>query len=246
ARRAHARRARETGRVGRARRVARVPSGRSHRVRVGGDAALGFAVRARAPRRRSLRQDSTEPRVHPASRGAGRRHLGHSPPRRLRVLTGMPRARPRPEPKAEARRVSAHTLGRQRLTGGGAVYTSGMVRSRVRSSLLAVAFAASALGCGGGSTPTARDPSEAAAAMPLRPLPVSEADFAERTNQLLLDGEPSAERQNLLAGVVRRQLERAQARFTHGSDAAGLRALLGAFLLVRGGEFHPDLVAGSE
>ncbi|MFO7180877.1 MAG: hypothetical protein DIU78_019405 [Pseudomonadota bacterium] len=116
----------------------------------------------------------------------------------------------------------------------------------MRSSLLAVAFAASALGCGGGSTPTARDPSEAAAAMPLRPLPVSEADFAERTYQLLLDGEPSAERQNLLAGVVRRQLERAQARFTHGSDAAGLRALLGAFLLVRGGEFHPDLVAGSE
>ncbi|HLV65401.1 MAG TPA: tetratricopeptide repeat protein [Polyangiaceae bacterium] len=121
-----------------------------------------------------------------------------------------------------------------------------MLRSRVRSSLLAVAFAASSLGCGGGSPPTARDPSAAGAAVPLRPLSVSEADFAERTYQLLLDPEPSGERQNLLAGVVRRQLARAEARFSHGSEAAGLRALLGAFLLVRNGEFHPELVRGTE
>ena len=119
-----------------------------------------------------------------------------------------------------------------------------MIGSDSRAACLVVG-ALMLFGCAGGAAGNARDPSSAHGTEPVRPVPVSDEDFAERTYQVLLDAEPSTDRHNLLAGVVHRQIARAQARFATGNDPAGLRALLGAFFLVRVGEFRGELLQGS-
>ncbi len=81
---------------------------------------------------------------------------------------------------------------------------------------------------------------------PVQAVAVNEQDFAENAYQLLLDGEPSRQRVGKLVGVVRHQLARSEARFESGSSDAGLRALLGAFMLVRAGEHRPELLNGGE
>lgn len=98
-------------------------------------------------------------------------------------------------------------------------------------------------GCGGAGAGNARDASSLAGGR-VQPVPVSDQAFGERAYELLIDAQPSAARQNLLVGVVQRQIARAEARFTSGNDAAGLRALLGAFFLVRAGEFRRELLDG--
>ncbi|HYJ08873.1 MAG TPA: hypothetical protein VEX18_07680 [Polyangiaceae bacterium] len=81
---------------------------------------------------------------------------------------------------------------------------------------------------------------------PIRAVDVGEADFAEKTYQLLVDGEATRERTGTLVGVVRQQLRRTAARFDRGGSAAGLRALLGGFLLVRAGEHRPEFLDGGD
>jgi len=76
------------------------------------------------------------------------------------------------------------------------------------------------------------------------PVEVSDEHFAAHTYRLLLDGEPTGERSGVLVGVVRRQLARAAQRFALGGQDVGLRAVIGAFLLVRAGEQRPELTKG--
>jgi tetratricopeptide (TPR) repeat protein len=103
-----------------------------------------------------------------------------------------------------------------------------------------------ALCCGcAGSAAGKLHPSAAGASAPVRPVAVNDEEFAERTYQLLLDAEPGSDRQNLLVGVVRRQIARAGARFDAGYDPVGLRALFGAFLLMRSGEYRPEILEGA-
>lgn len=71
---------------------------------------------------------------------------------------------------------------------------------------------------------------------PVNPVPVSDAEFAGYVERLLTDGQPSKERNDLLAGVVQHQFERAKARFKSGHTEAGVQALNGGFYLMRAGE----------
>lgn len=80
---------------------------------------------------------------------------------------------------------------------------------------------------------------------PLTPKAVSDDEFAEATYRVLIDGEDSQERMDLLAGVVRRQLERARERFENGRTDAGIAAFNGALYLVRAGESHPEMFASA-
>jgi cellulose synthase operon protein C len=120
-----------------------------------------------------------------------------------------------------------------------------MIGSESSRGAYLLAGALMVLGCAGTGAGNARDPSSAHGGAPVHPVPVSDEDFAERTYQVLLDAEPSVDRQNLLVGVVHRQIARSQARFESGNEAAGLRALLGAFFLVRAGEYRTELLQGS-
>ncbi len=78
----------------------------------------------------------------------------------------------------------------------------------------------------------------------MRAVPVSDQQFAESAYKVLVESEPSQERANLLAGVVRRQLLRANQRFQAGEREAGLAALRGAFFLMRKGEFSQEMLVG--
>jgi tetratricopeptide (TPR) repeat protein len=75
---------------------------------------------------------------------------------------------------------------------------------------------------------------------------VSDTEFATQTVQVLVSGQNRAERVNLLAGVVQRQLARAASRFDTGGAAAGLPAITGALYLLRSGELHPEMLRGGE
>jgi hypothetical protein len=61
-----------------------------------------------------------------------------------------------------------------------------------------------------------------------------------------MNGENTPQRSGLLVGVVRRQLQRAKARFDAGQREAGLSALTGAFYLMRAGEFQDSALDGAE
>jgi len=79
------------------------------------------------------------------------------------------------------------------------------------------------------------------------PIPaVSDEAFAQAAYKVLVSGDPSAERSGLLLGVVRRQLQRSKARFDAGQREAGLKALTGAFYLMRAGEFQDAALDGAE
>ncbi|MEI9941429.1 MAG: hypothetical protein WDO69_29775 [Pseudomonadota bacterium] len=79
------------------------------------------------------------------------------------------------------------------------------------------------------------------------PIPaVGDEAFAQAAYKVLVRGDASADRAGLLLGVVRRQLQRAKARFDVGQREAGLSALTGAFYLMRSGEFQDAALDGAE
>lgn len=78
---------------------------------------------------------------------------------------------------------------------------------------------------------------------PVNPVAVSDDDYAGKVQRLLVDGAPSQQRNDLLAGVVQYQLKRAAARFESGDAQAGIDAINGAFYLMRAGEARLDVLA---
>lgn len=111
--------------------------------------------------------------------------------------------------------------------------------------LLLLALAAGS-GCAGSPRPRVAAPSANGLSGPIQAVEVSDGDFAEKTYQLLVDGDVTRERTGRLVGVVRRQLRRTAERFERGGSSTGLRALLGGFLLVRAGEHRSELLDGGE
>jgi hypothetical protein len=79
---------------------------------------------------------------------------------------------------------------------------------------------------------------------PIQPQPVSDEQFGASVLQLLKNPKPSLERQALLAGVVQRQLLRAEDRFLRQRTEEGIAHVIGALLLVRMGEMRPEMIAG--
>ncbi len=96
-------------------------------------------------------------------------------------------------------------------------------------------------GCGAGAGARPAHPTSAQTG-PVSPIEVTDAEFGQSVHQLLLDGAPSQTRMNLLAGVVRKQLGRAHARFAAGHPEAGMAALEGAFYLTRAGELRQEML----
>ncbi len=88
-------------------------------------------------------------------------------------------------------------------------------------------------------------PQDNASPRPIHAVPVSDADFAARAREVLADPATEAAHRDLLAGVVRRQLARAERRFAVGQDQAGLDALEGAMLLLRPWTFQHDVFMGT-
>ena len=110
-----------------------------------------------------------------------------------------------------------------------------------------------ALGCGlaVASTGCAAHPHNAKSASATLngsgPIPVVDDEaFAQSAYRVLSASDGSPDRANLLVGVVRRQLQRAKARFDAGQREAGLNALTGAFYLMRSGEFQDAALDGAE
>lgn len=116
----------------------------------------------------------------------------------------------------------------------------------MRRSLAAVAIAltATVAGCGPSTRARPRTP-VAAAPGAVNPVPVDDAAFAGNAYKILVSRDGDAKRRDLLAGVVQRQLLRADQRFKSGNPSAGLDALLGAFYLLRAGELSPAMLAGA-
>lgn len=79
---------------------------------------------------------------------------------------------------------------------------------------------------------------------PINPAKISDAQFAESTYRVLLSGEEDSQRLDLLAGVVRHQLARAQKRF-RTNRGAGLAALTGGLYLLRSGELRQQMLEGA-
>lgn len=97
------------------------------------------------------------------------------------------------------------------------------------------------------TAPSARAPQQVAQVAPaeVKPLAVSEADFAQSLQLVLADGSRSPQRLSVLAGVVRRQFDRAAQRFELGEKDRGVAAVIGALYLVRVGELVPVMLEGS-
>lgn len=106
----------------------------------------------------------------------------------------------------------------------------------------AVVLTASAVGCG--PSRAARPQTPSALTGPVNPVAVDDAAFASSTYRILLSSDHDPKRRDLLVGVVRRQLARADQRFQSGHTAAGLAALTGAFYLLRAGELDPAMLTG--
>ncbi len=109
------------------------------------------------------------------------------------------------------------------------------------STVLFAVFALLQGACRPGQTEGPRAPQPTPVLGPVVAVPVAPAAFAARTHEVLLDGKLSTERRNRLAGVVAAQLGRAEARFAAGAVDGGLRAVEGAFLLVRALDDDPAL-----
>lgn len=78
---------------------------------------------------------------------------------------------------------------------------------------------------------------------PVNPVAVGDDDYAGKVQRLLVDGAPSQQRNDLLAGVVQFQLRRAEERFLAGHTEAGINAINGAFYLMRAGEARLDVLS---
>jgi len=74
------------------------------------------------------------------------------------------------------------------------------------------------------------------------PVNVRDQDFSASLFSLLRDGTPSPQRNNLLAGVVRRQLAHAASRLAAGKAERASRSVLGAMYLVRIGEGRAEMI----
>lgn len=98
-------------------------------------------------------------------------------------------------------------------------------------------------GCAGRST----HPQSAHATINGQPIPaLKEEAFGQAAYDVLVSPPGAAERSGLLVAVVRRQLQRAKARFDAGQREAGLNALTGAFYLMRSSEFDDLVLDGGE
>lgn len=76
----------------------------------------------------------------------------------------------------------------------------------------------------------------------IRPVDVSDDDFAASLVRVLQDGSRTPERLGLLTGVVRRQLVHAQQRFVLGQSEQGTASVLGALYLLRVGEGQTSMI----
>lgn len=76
------------------------------------------------------------------------------------------------------------------------------------------------------------------------PTKIDDAEFATTVNQLLLSRDRGPGDLEKLAGAVRLQLTRAEARYAARKLEAGNDALTGAFLLLRTGELPPNVLGG--
>jgi len=76
----------------------------------------------------------------------------------------------------------------------------------------------------------------------VRPVDVSDNDFAPSLVRVLQDGSRTPERLGLLTGVVRRQLVHAQQRFVLGQSEQGTASVLGALYLLRVGEGQASMI----
>jgi hypothetical protein len=101
-----------------------------------------------------------------------------------------------------------------------------------------------AAGCGGSSAQKPPVSAEEAIGS-VTPVAVDDAAFAPNTYRLLMGTDTGRARASLLAGVVARQLARAQARFDADQPDAGIAALKGAFFLMRRGDFRREGLANA-
>jgi len=99
----------------------------------------------------------------------------------------------------------------------------------------ALVLSLAAVGCGGPSTTTNQRPPRAAEGI-IKPVDVSDDDFAAALASVLKDGSRTPERLALLSGVVKRQLAHAERRFALGQSERGTGSVMGGFYLVRVGE----------
>lgn len=111
------------------------------------------------------------------------------------------------------------------------------------SLLLALTVAAS--GCARTAVVPRRPDPSLVTAGPVVATPVSDAQFPHSATLVLATGAPSNDRTNLLAGVVQRQLTRAEGRFSRGKREPGMASLLGAFFLMRSDELRPEMLGTS-
>ncbi|MEZ4374475.1 MAG: tetratricopeptide repeat protein [Polyangiaceae bacterium] len=117
-----------------------------------------------------------------------------------------------------------------------------VVHTAVIALSLSVAFASTA--CTSTTNTPANHPETPTG--PVNPVQVSDDQFGPAVHKLLLNGERSSERLDLLVGVVRKQLEHAKQRFETGHPDQGVAALTGALYLVRVGELRPEMFVGGE
>lgn len=105
--------------------------------------------------------------------------------------------------------------------------------------LVGAAILAFATGCAttAGPGPRARPP-----AGPVEASAIDDDHFAESVHTLLHDGNPTAARQALLAGVVRRQLAHAAERLKSRQRERGVSSVVGALYLIRAGELRPEML----
>jgi cellulose synthase operon protein C len=113
---------------------------------------------------------------------------------------------------------------------------------RFLTALAVAGLLSGAAACTSAVSPRGQGATTHAGGGPLSPARIGDAEFAASAYQILLDGERSPKRAELLAGVVRHQLERAGRRFAAGNREAGLRALTGALFLMRVGELRPEMI----
>jgi tetratricopeptide (TPR) repeat protein len=115
--------------------------------------------------------------------------------------------------------------------------------ARLSSTLAALLVASSTLvelGCGGSSTvPAARSVQRAERVTVVN---VRDEDFSASVFGLLKKGEPSAARDGMLVGVVRRQLAHAERRFSLGAPERATASVIGAMYLARAGEGRSEMI----
>jgi hypothetical protein len=94
------------------------------------------------------------------------------------------------------------------------------------------------------STPPPLPPPPRPPAGPVQPETIGEEAFARSVEALLRDDKPTAQRQALLAGVVRRQMAHATERLKARHTDRGLATVLGGLYLIRAGEYRPEMLQG--